>query len=198
MTSSHQRRFIRILSDMRESMLKSKQLLKEGAAICLATLLVFGRLLSAGAAENSQKREIHKEGESELPNDREVANQKILSPVMGYALLTTGGVLLLTSIVTGSLALKMNSDLKDKCPDGRCYEPHHREVDRLEALATVTDAFIPLCAALFVAGTFSLVMSKKTERKYGKKNRSQARAPYAHTPYLDRLELTSNSIVWRF
>jgi hypothetical protein len=115
---------------------------------------------------------------------------RVLSPAPGIAMLGTGGALLLTSIITGSLALVKNSELEDNCPGGGCAAPYHDDMDRLNALAAVTDVFIPLSAALFIAGTYTLIMSKQTARKYGD-SKTTASA-------LRRLEVTGNGLRWRF
>lgn len=118
-------------------------------------------------------------------------NDKVLSPVPGIALLGTGGALVLTSIITGSLALSLNSDLQDKCPGGGCYAPYHDDVDRLDTLAAVTDVFIPLGVTLLIAGAVTLLASKQTARKYGDK-------PVGAGLAMDRLQVNASGVTWRF
>lgn len=167
--------------------------MKTGTATILVVLSVLGRSVPAHAETTVEVDggSVATSSSGGQPNGKEDKNDRILSPVPGIALLGTGGALLLTSIITGSVALSLNSDLRDNCPGGGCYAPYHDDVDRLDALAAVTDAFIPLGTVMLIAGAFTLIASKQTERKYGEKGKTASRA-------LDRLHVTASGVTWRF
>jgi hypothetical protein len=120
-------------------------------------------------------------------------DEPVLSPAPGIAMLAGGGALLLSGIITGSVALSLSNDLKDSCPQNYCFPPQHDDVDRLNSLATVTDAFIPLSVVLIISGTATLIASRQTERKYGKKKSASLTDGPA-----DRLSFMGDSLIWRF
>jgi hypothetical protein len=121
-------------------------------------------------------------------------NEKVVSPVPAYVLFAGGGAFLLTSIITGSVALKLNSDLKDDCPGNGCYEPYHDKVDRMDNLALVTDVFLPLSIVMVVSGAFMLVWSRKTHERYAALSEKKR----TDTSALERLSVTGNGVMWRF
>lgn len=120
-------------------------------------------------------------------------DEMALSKAPGIAMLAGGGVFLLSAVITGSVALSLNSDLKDKCPQNYCFAPQHEDVDRVNSLAAVTDAFIPLSVVLFISGTSVYIASRQTARKYGKKKS----ASRSDDP-MQRLSFTGSGVAWRF
>ena len=136
-----------------------------------------------GTFENSPPPFVENESDSE----------KLLNPTPAYAMLATSGVALLTGIITGSLALAVNSDLEDKCPQNACLKPQHDKVDRLDALATATDVLIPVSIVLAACGTAWLVMSKRIARTY--KKREHAKKTIVEP---NQLHLSGSSLIWRF
>ena len=117
---------------------------------------------------------------------------RILSPVPGIGMLAGGGALLLTGIITGSIALSLNNDLQDSCPGDYCPPAQHDDVDRLDALAAVTDAVIPLSAALIIAGTVTYIASRRTARQYGSETSVDERGA------VSRIFFSGSSLTWRF
>jgi hypothetical protein len=153
-----------------------------GSVILIAALVGYTVPVRAGeAAEGRTSTNIHQEDEM------------VLSPAPGIAMLAGGGALLLSAVITGSFALSLNNDLKDSCPQDYCFPPQHDDVDRLNSLATVTDVFIPLSVVLIISGTATLIASRQTERKYGKKKS----AALTDGPS-ERLSFTGASMIWRF
>ena len=121
-------------------------------------------------------------------------NEKVFPVYPAYALFAGGGLLLLSGIVTGSVALKLNSDLKDDCPGTACYEPHHDKVNRMDNLALVTDVFLPLSLVMIGSGTFLYLLSKKTNESYGDQSNAKRAAPSS----LSRLSVSGSGVTWRF
>jgi hypothetical protein len=119
-------------------------------------------------------------------------DEMVLSPVPGIAMLAGGGAFLLSAVITGSIALSLNSDLKDNCPENYCSTAQHDDVDHMNALAVATDAFIPLSVALLISGTATLIASRQIARKYGKNESALLDGP------AERLSFTGDSLIWRF
>ena len=197
-------------NDKSDIMERRDRHLKDCIAIALAWLLFLGNLQSVTAAETvAEPAEAVAEPAETVAEpaetDAEAAvhrndsvNERVFPRLPGYALIGTGGLMLLTAIITGSMALKLNSDLKDDCPGGACFEPHHDDVDRLDALAAVTDVFLPLGAVLIISGSFLYVFSRKTEQRYGDGNNNRENGSRRPSASSGIPTFSGNALVWRF
>jgi hypothetical protein len=161
---------------------------------CITALLTETLILGTspvGADERvGPPQRLAKETPSFASDSGAATREKIISPIPAFAMLATGGVMLVTGIVTGALALKVNGDLNDNCPEGYCLPAYHDDVDRLDALTAVTDAVIPVSIGVLISGAFLLVLHKKTARRYGGADTKGDRST--------RLVLTGRSVGWRF
>ncbi len=82
----------------------------------------------------------------------------------GWIAVGVGGAVLATSIVTGSLAVSADGDVKDRCPEG-CYDDQYDRLDRRDNLALATDVLIGVGATAAVAGTVMLIVAYKRDRE---------------------------------
>jgi hypothetical protein len=86
-------------------------------------------------------------GKPEQPEDDEPRR------VWTWVAFGVGGAAGVGAIITGSLALKKEGDVRDKCTDGQCPASLSGDFDTVERLALTTDVLIGVAAAGIVAGT---------------------------------------------
>ncbi len=77
----------------------------------------------------------------------------------GWVTLGLGGAMLIGSIVTGGMALSIDGDLKESCPQGHCPAGKKEDVDRLRPLAVSADILLGVGAATAAAGAIILLIS---------------------------------------
>jgi hypothetical protein len=73
--------------------------------------------------------------------------------VWTWVAFSVGGAAGVGAIVTGSLALKKEADIRDRCIDGLCDSSMSGDFDSVERLALTTDVLIGVFAAGALAGT---------------------------------------------
>jgi hypothetical protein len=77
--------------------------------------------------------------------------------VGGWVLVGIGGAMLVAGAVTGAMALRLDGDLYDDCPDGHCADDRQSDIDRLGALSAVTDVMLFAGGAVAVTGAVLLI-----------------------------------------
>jgi hypothetical protein len=88
-----------------------------------------------------------------------------LMKISGGALLGLGAVGLLVGTATGGAAVAAGKDLDQKCPGGECDPAYRKDIDKMDALASSSDAFLCIGIAAAVAGVVLLVLDRKRESK---------------------------------
>jgi hypothetical protein len=83
--------------------------------------------------------------------------------VWGWSVTGVGAALLVAGAVTGSLALSLNSEIGDNCPDGGCPPAWHDDVDRRDSLALSTNVLLGTGAAAAVVGVLLLTVFRGEE-----------------------------------
>jgi len=83
--------------------------------------------------------------------------------IAGWITAGIGAGLLIGSGVTGGIALKKNSDIKDNCPDGTCPvgEGWDDEIQSRDALGIATTVMMGVGGAALVAGTVMIIVGYK-------------------------------------
>jgi hypothetical protein len=74
-----------------------------------------------------------------------------------------GGAAGVGAIITGSMALSKESDVRDKCSGGECPASLSGDFDSVEKLALTTDVLIGVAAAGVVAGTLLFFFEPDSE-----------------------------------
>jgi hypothetical protein len=78
--------------------------------------------------------------------------------VSGVVLTAVGGATGVGAVVTGVMALRQSNELEPKCPDGECGEAFHKDVDRMNRLATISTILYPVGGVLSAVGVVLLVV----------------------------------------
>jgi tetratricopeptide (TPR) repeat protein len=78
--------------------------------------------------------------------------------IPGYVAIGVGGALIIGGVVTGAMALSLNGELADECPDGACPASKRDDLDRRDTLAATTNVLIVLGAASATAGVLMLTV----------------------------------------
>jgi len=76
----------------------------------------------------------------------------------GWIGIGVGGAALLGGVVTGAMALSLNSDLKDKCSGGVCPPNEQSNVDKLGTLSTVSTVLVIGGGVIAAAGATLLII----------------------------------------
>lgn len=79
--------------------------------------------------------------------------------VGGWVLVGVGAAVLVGSAVTGGMALKLDGDLDEACPDSDCAPAHHEDVDKLKRLSVASDVMTGVGGAALAAGVVMVVVS---------------------------------------
>jgi len=82
----------------------------------------------------------------------------------GWVLVGVGAATLIGSAITGGMALGLDGDLENECPDMECGPDYHDDVDRLRGLSIASDVMTGIGAAALAAGAVMVVISYKRDR----------------------------------
>ena len=98
-------------------------------------------------------------GAGDLASSQPSGAQGSTSPVStaGIVLLSAGGLGLVTWMITGSVALELNSELKQVCSDGVCDAANQSKVDTYDAVGNAATGTLIAGALLAVTGTILLI-----------------------------------------
>jgi hypothetical protein len=103
-----------------------------------------------------------------LPNEPAPPPRRGRSPlrIAGWATSAVGAGLLLGGLITGTMALSLNKDLKYACEDG-CPEGKASALDSMNSLALTTDVLLPVGATVVVAGIVMLGIASSRDDLQG-------------------------------
>jgi len=76
----------------------------------------------------------------------------------GWVMVGVGGAMLIAGAVTGALALNLDDELYNDCPDGHCTSDRQEDIDRLGALSAVTDVMLFAGGAVAATGAVLLIV----------------------------------------
>lgn len=79
-------------------------------------------------------------------------------PAWGWSTLGVGAALLIGGGVTGGIALSLNGDIEDNCPNGDCPPAYHDDLDKRDALAITTNVLLATGGALAATGAVLLIV----------------------------------------
>lgn len=80
---------------------------------------------------------------------------------IGWVAVGVGGALLIGGAITGGMALNLDNDLYETCPDESCFSDRQPDIDKLNALSLTTDVLIGVGAAAAVTGIVVLIVGYK-------------------------------------
>ena len=92
-----------------------------------------------------------------VPTDSPKTPDKL--KIGGWILVGVGGAALVGSAVTGGMAMKLDGELEDACPDLDCAPNRHDDVDKLRRLSVASDVMTGVGAATLAAGVVMVVVS---------------------------------------
>jgi hypothetical protein len=108
------------------------------------------------------------------PDESDDGSSRMIT--IGWVTMGVGGALLIGGAITGGMALNLDNDLYDKCPDDHCPANHQSDIDKLNNLSLTTDILLGVGAAAAVTGFVLLIVGHK---KKGANEEPVALAPAA-------------------
>ncbi len=106
---------------------------------------------------NDQHEEPASEEAFGVPTDSPKAPDKL--KIGGWILVGVGGAVLVGSAVTGGMAMKLDGELEDACPNLDCAPNRHDDVDKLRRLSVASDVMIGVGSAALAAGAAMVIVS---------------------------------------
>ncbi len=116
-----------------------------------------------------------------VPTDSPKTPDKL--KIGGWILIGVGGAVLVGSAVTGGMAMKLDGELEEACPDLDCAPNRHDDVDKLKRLSVASDVMTGVGAAALAAGTVMVVVSLVRGKSESEES-NIAVAPVATTDWL--------------
>ncbi len=110
--------------------------------------------------------------------------------IHGAWALGIGGALLAAGGVTGGVALKLNGDLADQCPDGSCPPTRHGDLDTRNRLAVSSTIFLASGFSLSLVGILVLAV-------FAPEKTVEGDVAFAFTPVIGP-NAVGTGLEWRF
>ena len=92
-----------------------------------------------------------------VPTDSPKTPDKL--KIGGWILVGVGGAVLVASAVTGGMAMKLDGELEEACPNLDCAPNRHDDVDKLRRLSVASDVMIGVGSAALAAGAAMVIVS---------------------------------------
>jgi hypothetical protein len=136
------------------------------AGLFLMTWMLQGRKCPAEekpAAKENQQAEAAQRSAPNPSAEAELKDQRLRK--WGWIGLGTGAAALIGGVVTGSLALKLNGDLKDACAKNDCPQSEYGDDrDRRDLLATSTNLLLGAGGTILAVGVIILFVTRRGEK----------------------------------